>query len=185
MGWFNFNKKDKSKDHSRQLFDYSCKIFADVSTTADFLCQKWELDQSQWFAVLFEYLYLVLNMTERFAFINMSHEKRDKLMSELVELSISSAVDAICHKWSAAEVTKMKEECLENYKVGLKNWGQYMVLYPEESKKMGDTVFWEFSKCVATLVGHEEDIEYITGAFIGATGLYKDLDAASFIEKMK
>lgn len=185
MGFFDFSKKDKSKDDSRQLFDYSNKIFADVLTTADFLRKKWALDQSQWFAILFEYLYLVLNLTDRFAFLNMSHEKRDKLMSELVELSISSAVDAICHKWSDAEIKQMKEDCLHNYKVGLKHWGQFKVLYPEENKKMGGTVFWEFSKYIASLVGHDEDIEYISGALIGATGLYKDLGAAAFIEKMK
>lgn len=185
MGWFTFLNKDKSKEYTRQLFDYSCKIFSDVLAIADFLRQEWALDQSQWFAVLFEYLYLVLNLTDRFAFINLSHEKRNKLMFELVELSISSAVDATCHQWSDAEIKRIKEDCLHNYKVSLKQWGQYKVLFPEKNEKMGDTVFWEFSKKVASLVGHENDLAYIMAANLGAMGAYKDLDAASFIEKMK
>lgn len=185
MGWFNFFEKDQSREHARQLFDYSHKIFTDTLAIADSLRQKWNLDQSQWFAVLFEYLYLELNLTDRFAFVKLSHEERNTLMSELAELSISSAVDAICHQWPDAEVKRIKEDCLHNYKISLQQWGQYKVLFPEKNEKMGDTVFWEFSKNVTSLVGHEKDPAYIMAANLGAMGVYKDLDAASFIEKMK
>ena len=108
MGFFEFFKKDKGNDYNHLLFHYSTKTFAKVLATAELLRKEWGLDQLQWFKVLFEYLNLALNLTDRFAFLNMNHERRDKLMSELVELSISSAVDGICHKWSDAEIKETK-----------------------------------------------------------------------------
>ncbi len=184
MGLFNFLKKDKDNDYKHHLLDYSAKIFADVWATAELLRKELELDQLQWFKVLFEYLNLVLNLTDRAAFNKMSNEKRNKLMSELVNVSIPSAVDAICNKWSADEIKQTKEDCLYNYKVSLWHWGKYEILYAENDKKMGETVFWEFSKYVANLIGHTDDIAFIMKALIAAMRVYKDLDASSFIEKI-
>lgn len=178
MGWFNSFKKDPFKDYLRKIFDHSVE-------SANTIQRDWGLDDMQWFAVLFEFLYLFLNLTDRVAFTVLGNEKRDKIMTELEEISISSAVKALCHDWRDDKIKKIEEECRHNYIVSMEEWGQCKGLFSEKDKGMKDNLFWEFSKVIAKLAGHEKDIAYMLLPTELATAALKDLDPKLFIEKMK
>jgi len=69
---------------------------------------KYNLTDTEWSLILFEFIYFYLHLTDRFAFGHMNDEQREILMIDLGELCITAAVDADFLKWP--EDKKKKNE---------------------------------------------------------------------------
>ena len=178
MSWLNFlDKKTKSDNDQNAFIKYSTKIAGYSLESANILRKIWDLNQTQWFAILFEFLYLYLNLTDRAIFGNLDNEKRDKTMLELERMSTSSLVEAVCYNWPEDKIKKIKEECMNNYRVSMEEWG----------KCNRDTLFSEFSKEIAKLSGNEHNPECILQSLeLAATSLENfDLNLKLFIESIK
>jgi hypothetical protein len=55
--------------------------------------------ESKYFLVLFEFMYFFLHLTDRYAFAQLGHEKRNKLIDELVPPTIDATIETYFDHW--------------------------------------------------------------------------------------
>ncbi|MGO9274051.1 MAG: hypothetical protein ACLQOO_28075 [Terriglobia bacterium] len=99
MSWFNSSKKDDSA-----LFKLSKKIFEKSLLCAETLKpdleEKFGKDSkefhSKYIPVLFEFMYFFLHLTNRSAFAQLGHEKRNKLYDALAPIVIDDTARTLC-----------------------------------------------------------------------------------------
>lgn len=175
--------------------DYLFKIFKNSIEAANAICyladnksidqNKYGLSNTKWFSILFEFIYFYLHLTDRFAFGHMNEERRGSLMTELEEISITAAVDAVCLKWPEDIKEKIKEECMGNFFISMAEYSKCKKWFTKKGEGAKGTLFWEFGKTIAKLAGQENDIIYIMAAMQIATNSLKDLEIKSFINRIK
>jgi hypothetical protein len=102
MSWFNSSKKSESA-----MSKLSYKIFEKSLLCAEAL--KPDLEEkfgkaskefhSKYIPVLFEFMYFFLNLTDRYAFAQLGHERRNKLDDELVPPTIDALTETYFGHW--------------------------------------------------------------------------------------
>jgi hypothetical protein len=96
MSWFNSAKKNESamSKLSKKVFEMSLLC---AETLKPDLENKFGKDRkifnSKYIPVIFEFMYFFLHLTDRYAFAQLSHEKRNKLYDELVPFTIDSTIE--------------------------------------------------------------------------------------------
>ncbi len=90
MSWFKSFKKNP-------ISDYFGKIWQCTLSNTDILRKEWKLTDLQYCSILFEFLYLHLNLTDRAASSILDDKKRQEVMNEVSKGSIVSVVRAVCH----------------------------------------------------------------------------------------
>lgn len=188
MGWFDTFKKDIRQDFLNKIFKNSIEaanVILNLAKDESFEKNKQGLSFTEWFSILFEFIYFYLHLTDRFAFGYMDEDRRGILMTELEEICITSAVDEVCKGLTEDKKEKIKEECMQNFYISMEEYSKYKKWFPEKDEGLKDTLVWEFSKTIAKLAGQENNIVYIMACPSIAINSLKDLDIKSFIEKVK
>ena len=207
-------KSDKAFSGSRQIFnsqrlleriqldikkdfrqDYLFKIFKNSVIAVEVIRhlvdnkgidqKKYSLSNAERFSLLFEFIYFYLNLTDRFAFGHMNEEQRGSLMTELGELSITAAVDAVCLRWPEDIKDKIKEECIGNFHISMAEYSKCKKWLPEKDEGAKGTLLCEFVKTIAKLAGQEHRVGFKLAVMQTVTNSLKDLDIKSFIKRAK
>ena len=193
MGLFKIFKKGNKTD---DLLYYSTVIIRESEYAANEIKNlvendktrefKKNIDDKDWFSILFEFIYLFLHLTDRFAYGRMGDNYRHVIMKALEIQCIYGSVDVICPGWPENTIEKIKQECMENNYSFVEEYSNYKKLFPEKDESSKGTLFWEFGKNIAKLAkAHEQDFLYITTAVQLATYSFKELNIGSFINKVK
>ena len=146
---------------------------------------KYTISDTEYFSILFEFIYFYLHLTDRFAFGHMNEEQRGSLMIELEELSITAAVDAVCLGWPEDKKERIKEECMGNFYISVAEYSKCKKWLPEKDEGAKDTLLWEFGKTIAKLAEQEHAVIFKLTVAQTVTNSLKDLDIKSFIKRVK
>ena len=146
---------------------------------------KYTISDTEYFSILFEFIYFYLHLTDRFAFGHMNEEQRGSLMIELEELSITVAVDAVCLGWPEDKKERIKEECMGNFHISVAEYSKCKKWLPEKGEGAKDTLLWEFGKIIAKLAEQEHAIIFNLTVAQTVTNSLKDLDIKTFINRVK
>jgi hypothetical protein len=146
---------------------------------------KYVLSNTKWVSILFEFIYFYLHLTDRFAFGHMNEERRGSLMTDLEEVCITAAVDAVCLRWPEDIKEKIKEECMGNFYISMAEYSKCKKWFPKKDEGAKGTLFWEFVKTIAKLAGQEHVVIFKLTVMQIATNSLKDLDIKSFINRIK
>jgi hypothetical protein len=182
MRFFDFDflkpKRSPVEEHAKRVFQLAAE--AGDATRKFFKESGEELNTHAWFGVVMEYHNLYLQLTDRAIFGRIPETKRQVLMSDFAGLCINTTVSAICQGWGDEHITKIRKECMDNYKKSFLDYGVCKKLFPEKEEGTGGTMIWEFSKTVAGIVGHELDIAYMM--FFTQLVDFKHLHLKEFVE---
>jgi hypothetical protein len=181
-------KKDFMQDYLYRIFKNSIEAANAIRYLADnkgIDQNKYDLSNTKRFSILFEFIYFYLHLTDRFAFGHMNEERRGSLMTELEEISITTAVDAVCLRWPEDIKEKIKEECMGNFYISMAEYSKCKKWHPEKDEGAKGTLFWEFDKTIAKLVGQEWESGFMLAVMQIVTNSLKDLDIKSFINRIK
>lgn len=127
MGWFDTFKKDFMQDYLYRIFKNSIVAESAIRYLVDSKGidqNKYVLSNTKSFSILFEFIYFYLHLTDRFASGHMNEERRGSLMTELEEISITAAVDAVCLRWPEDIKEKIKEECMGNFYISMAEYSK-------------------------------------------------------------
>ena len=86
------------KDYLFKIFKNSIiavEVIRHLVEKKDINQNKYNLSDTEWFSILFEFICFYLHLTDRFAFGLMNEERRESPMTELEEISITAHVDAV------------------------------------------------------------------------------------------
>ena len=176
------------KDYLFKIFKNSIiavEVIRHLVEKKDINQNKYNLSDTEWFSILFEFIYLYLHLTDRFAFGHMNEEQRGSLMIELEELSITAAVDAVCLGWPEDKKERIKEECMGNFYISVAEYSKCKKWLPKKDEGAKDTLLWEFGKTIAKLAEQEHAVIFKLTVAQTVTNSLKDLDIKSFIKRVK
>jgi len=205
-------KPDKAFSGSKQIFDsrklfesirhgikkdfkqdYLFKIFKNSTIAVEVMRRlvekkgtsqnKYNLNDTEWSLILFEFIYFYLHLTDRFAFGHMNDEQREILMIDLGELCITAAVDAVFLKWPEDKKKKIKEEYMGNFNISVAEYNKYKKWLPEKDEGAKGTLLWEFGKKITKLA--RQELSFRLAVMQTVTNSLKDLDIKSFINRVK
>jgi hypothetical protein len=146
---------------------------------------KYDLSDTEWFSILFEFIYFYLHLIDRFAFGLMNEEQRGSLMTDFEEVCITAAVDAVCLRWPEDIKEKIKEECMGNFYISMAEYSKCKKWLSEKNEGAKGTLLWEFDKTIVKLAGQEWESGFMLAVMQIVTNSLKDLDIKSFINRIK
>ena len=176
------------KDYLFKIFKNSIiavEVIRHLIEKKDINQNKYNLSDTEWFSILFEFIYFYLHLTDRFAFGYMNEEQRGSLMIELEELSIAAAVDACCLRLPEDKKEKIREKCMQNFYISMAEYSKCKKWFPKKDEGAKGTLFWEFVKTIAKLAGQEHRVGFKLAVMQTVTNSLKDLDIKSFINRVK
>jgi len=180
---------------SKNKKDYVFKIFKNSIIAVEVIRRlvekkdvnqnKYNLSDTEWFSILFEFICFYLHLTDRLAFELMNEEQRESLMVELIKISIAAPVDAVCLMWPEDIKEKIKEECMGNFYTSVTEYSKCKKWFPKKDEGARGTLIWEFAKTIAKLAGKEHKVGLKLGIMQTVSNSIKDLDIKSFINRVK
>lgn len=118
MSWFNSSKKYESAMSrlSKKVFEMSLLC---AETLKPDLKNRFGKDSkifsSKYVQVVFEFMYFFLHLTDRYAFAQPSHEKRNKLYDELVPTTIDAMIEFFCGHSPKNSKDEIERDCYSNF----------------------------------------------------------------------
>lgn len=137
----------------------------------------------KWFSILFEIIYLYLYLINLLS-ICLKDEQRATINKWITEVVIDSAVETHCKGWDRDKIEGVKKDCWRNFFIAMEEYSQYQKLFPEKDEGTKGTLFWEFSKNISKLAGHENNPALIIACEAIVVTSLKGLDIKSFIENI-
>ncbi len=154
-------------------------IFKTISSDEQF-----HIDKNRLGSIFFELIFFYIHLTDRFAYQYIGHEGRVEFLDTfLIKLTQNLAEQ---HKINGAQIddTTFLSSFNEAYIQRQKEYGDYK-LDAEKGEGLKGTLFWEFDKRVAKILGYEEDSLIITdveGIVGPAITKYHELIKKFFLE---
>jgi hypothetical protein len=102
MSWFNNSKKNESamSKLSKRVFEESLLCAETLKPDLEKTFGKdSKIFHSKYIPVLFEFMYFFLHLTNRYAFAQLGHERRNKLYDELVPPTIDATIKTCFGHW--------------------------------------------------------------------------------------
>lgn len=162
--------------------EYHVKVFKHSVADGDFLRKHYNLDDTKFWKVMFEFLYFYLSVTDRIAFRYMDKQKKDDFITDIVDKCILTAVNAISEGWSNSKIQESLEGCQERYKECKLQWAQYKFGENKDDNPK-NTLFWEFGRHIGKLIETDDYINTLLVAEI-ATDSLVDLNPKTYIENI-
>lgn len=136
MSWFNSSKKNESamSKLSKKVFEMSLLC---TETLKPDLEKKFGKDSkefhSKYIPVLFEFMYFFLHLTNRSAFAQLGHERRNELYDELVPLTIDTTIEIYFGHWPKNLKDGIKNDFCDNLSNSEMEYGncKELLLKPE------------------------------------------------------
>ena len=146
---------------------------------------KRDLSHTEYWSILLEFIYLYLFLTDWFVVsYGINEEDRKKLIPLLADMSINLAVETFCQELPEDTKENITEECKHNFVISLTEYSKCKKLFPEKGESSQDTLFWEFGKNIAMLLGQVNIVTVMAAHDIASDTLIKrKLDIISFIKK--
>ncbi len=188
MGWFDTFKRDFRVDYTARILGRSIEASNAIRRMVEeegLEQERQPLKDSEWFLIMFEFVYFYLHLTDRYAFGRMDEKRRGELMTGLEDLLIRNAVDTVLPKGPEDENEMVREMCLQTFRSRVEEYSKYKKLHAEKDEGLKNTLFWEFGKVIAKLAGGEGKASYIMPIVGIAIGSLEHLDIPSFVEKAK
>jgi len=191
MGWFDSFKKDFRKDYVNKILINSseaAEAIRHLVENKNIVENKRDLTHTEYWSILLEFIYLYLHLTDRFAVnYGINEGDRRKLIILLADMSINSAVEIYCQDFPEDTKENIKEEYKYNFDISLMEYSKCKKLFPEKVEESSkDTLFWEFGKNIATLLGQVNIVTVMAAHDIASDTLIKrKLDIMSFIKKLR
>jgi hypothetical protein len=140
MSWFNSSKKNESA-----MFKLSKKVFEKSLLCAETLKPDLEkkfgkdskIFQSKYFPVLFEFIYFFISLTDKYAFAQLGHERRNKLYDELVPSIIDSTTEVYFGHWPKNLKDGIEKDFYSNLNNAVMEYGscKELLLRPEDDTR--------------------------------------------------
>lgn len=112
--------------------------------------------------VQYEFLFFFTHLSMRYAFGELGHEKRVELQNLLLPILMNNSTETWFGHWPAKYKEGIKKEFRDNINRAELEYSKYQKFFAEKNEGTKDTLFWEFSKNISKLSGHETDIIIIT-----------------------
>lgn len=156
MNWLNSFKKNESalSKLSKIIFDDSLSCAESLRSDLE---EKYGKDskefQSKYVPVVFEFMYFFLHLTNRSAFSQLGHEKRNRLQSLLAPLVIEPTIDAFFGHWPKNLKDGIKNDFYSNLNNAEMGYGscKELLLKPEEDTPTREKI--ESGKLSKSMVG--------------------------------
>jgi hypothetical protein len=107
----------------------------------------------RWFAVLCEFLYFFMHMTNRFAYGELGHERRCKIQGQLYPLIVRPTIESVFGHWPPDLKDKMESEFIEKLGNAETEYGECKKLLDRENPFADDALFSKFAGNVCELLG--------------------------------
>lgn len=156
MNWLNSFKKNESalSKLSKKIFEDSLSCAESLRSDLEDKCGKDSKEfQSKYVPVIFEFMYFFLHLTNRSAFSQLGHEKRNKLQSQLAPLVIEPTIDAFFGHWPKDLKDGIKNDFYSNLNNAEMGYGscKELLLKPEEDTPTREKI--ESGKLSKSMVG--------------------------------
>lgn len=180
--WGEFYGKNNSDDVIKNKASASAPIFVELSHASrnslkeyfdqatqsedvaeDLLKILNNITPQKWNNIMFEYLFLYINVTDRQAFHYLGETQRAKFMDSL----FLDIIESLKKGFSKRDIIPFATEQLliEVYNERQHNYSHYESLIPEKDESPQDTVFWEFGKFIAKIIsGEPNDVRIVLPA---------------------
>jgi hypothetical protein len=136
MSWFNSSQRKESalSKLSNKVFEKSLRCAESLKPDLE---RKFGRDSkefhSKYVPVLFEFMYFFLHLTNRFAFAQLGHERRNRLYDELVPPTIDATIEAYFGHWPKNLKEGIERDFLSNLNNAEMEYGscEELLLKPE------------------------------------------------------
>ena len=131
----------------------------------------------RWFAVVCEFLYFYMHLTNRFAYRELGHEQRCKLQNELYPLIVRPTIETIVGHWPQNLKDGIERDFMANLNNSEMEYGECKQLLDRENPLAQDALFSKFAGNICDLLG----LDKANGGAYAATFMkIIDLVLASF-----
>lgn len=107
----------------------------------------------RWFAVLCEFLYFFMHMTNRFAYGELGHERRCKIQNQLYPLIVRPTIESVFGHWPQRLKDGMETEFIEKLGNAETEYGECKKLLNRDDPFAEDALFSKFVGNVCELLG--------------------------------
>ena len=129
----------------------------------------------RWFAVVCEFLYFFMHMTNRFAYGELGHERRCRVQDQLYPLVIRPTIESIFGHWPVNLKDKMESEFIEKLGNAESEYGECKKLLDSDNPFAEDALFSKFARNVCELLGEDtSELTPYTQIYIKVTSLAMD-----------
>lgn len=114
-------------------------------------------DQTQrWFAVICEFLYFFMHLTNRFTYRELGDQQRCKVQDELYPLIVRPTIEAIFGHWPTNLKDGMEKEFTEKLNTAELEYSECKQLLDRDNPLAQDALFSKFAGNVCELLGIEK-----------------------------
>jgi|SRR5580765_649558 len=126
----------------------------------------------RWFAVVCEFLYFFMHLTNRFAYRELGHEQRRKVQDQLYPLIIRPTIESIFGHWPQSLKDGIESDFIENLGNSETEYAKCKQLLDRDNPLAQDALFSKFAGNVCDLLGVEKnDSAGYAGSFMNVVEL--------------
>ncbi len=126
----------------------------------------------RWFAVVCEFLYFFLHLTNRFAYRELGHEQRCKVQDQLYPLIIGPTIESIFGHWPQNLKDGIESDFIENLGKSEIEYAKCKQLLDRDNPLAQDALFSKFAGNVCDLLAVEKnDSAAYAGSFMNVVEL--------------
>lgn len=149
-----------------------------------------EKDHTQrWFAVVCEFLYFFMHLTNRFAYRELGHEKRCKVQDQLYPLIVRPTIESMFGHWPQNLKDGMERDFMEKLGDSEIEYADCKQLLDRDNPLAENALFSKFARNVCDLLGVEKtETTAYAGTFMKvlelATHSFKQLDLTETVREV-
>ncbi len=129
----------------------------------------------RWFAVVCEFLYFFMHMTNRFAYGELGHERRCKVQDRLYPLIVRPTIESVFGHWPVNLKDKMEGEFIEKLGNAETEYGECKKLLDSGNPFAEDALFSKFARNMCELLGVDKsEFTAYAQTYMKVTGLATD-----------
>jgi hypothetical protein len=111
--------------------------------------------------VQYEFVFFFAHLAIRNAFFNLGEDKITKLQNKLGPILATFTTEAWFGHWPSKFKKGIESDFYNNINVAEMEYSKCNEYFPKNGEGAKDTLFWEFSKNIAELSGHENNMRII------------------------
>jgi hypothetical protein len=139
---------------ARHIVQFS---LSDADALKSSIRAKDEKDHTQrWFAIVCEFLYFFMHLTNRFAYRELGHEQRCKVQDQLYPLIVRPTIESIFGHWPTKLKDGMETEFVEKLGDSEVEYAECKQLIDRENPLAASALFSKFAGNVCDLLGVEK-----------------------------
>ncbi len=131
----------------------------------------------RWFALVCEFLYFFMHLTNRFAYSELGHEQRCKVQDRLYPLIVRPAIESMVGHWPPNLKDGIESDFIKNLGNAETEYGECKRLLDRDNPLAQDALFSNFAGNVCDLLGVEKNDP---AAYAGSFMKVIDLALGSF-----